>query len=77
MTRQRYGICRESGDMLTELYNLKHIHRLRIRKKIKERWACAGPEHECALVNLDVNNFAYVNENYGQVGDSILQGLQR
>ena len=27
-----------------------------------------------ALVNLDVNNFAYVNENYGQeAGDSILQ----
>lgn len=29
-----------------------------------------------ALVNLDVNNFAYVNENYGQeAGDSILQEL--
>ena len=61
--------------MLTELYNLDTFRRL-IRKKLKSGGLAQDENMVYALVNLDVNNFAYVNENYGQeAGDSILQEL--
>ena len=65
----------QNQDMLTELYNLDTFRRL-IRKKLKSGGLAQDENMVYALVNLDVNNFAYVNENYGQeAGDSILQEL--
>ena len=65
----------QNQDMLTELYNLDTFRR-RIRKKLRDGGLAGDENTVYALVNLDVNNFAYVNENYGQeVGDGILREL--
>ena len=65
----------QNQDMLTELYNLDTFRRL-IRKKLRDGGLVQDENTVYALVNLDVNNFAYVNENYGQeVGDGILREL--
>lgn len=71
----------QNQDMLTGLYNLEAF-RERMRRRIKgdkfHGKAPDGKELIYALVHLDVNNFSYINENFGQqVGDSILRGLAK
>lgn len=66
----------QNMDMLTGLYNLDAF-RGRMEKRLArgELITPDGVETKVyALVHVDVNNFSYVNENFGQhVGDSILQ----
>lgn len=69
----------QDQDMLTGLYNLEAF-RKRMREWLKQEGALKGKQEEAnciyALVHVDVNNFSYVNENFGQeVGDHILQEL--
>ena len=49
----------QNQDMLTELYNLDTFRRL-IREKLKSGGLAQDENMVYALVNLDVNNFAYV-----------------
>lgn len=62
----------QSRDRLTGLYNLETF-----RKKVEELFAWEKKEPSgstYALVHVDINNFSYVNENFGQiVGDNILK----
>lgn len=63
----------QSRDKLTGLYNLETF-----RERTEERFAWEEKkeqrEHQYAMVHVDINNFSYVNENYGQVvGDKILK----
>lgn len=58
----------KNRDQLTNLYNQETF-----RKAVKAILQQANPEKIYALEYLDINNFGYVNENYGyQVGDSVL-----
>lgn len=68
-------------DKLTGLYNLPAF-RERIEKQLVTGTIVSDTEVEngevYALVHIDVNNFSYVNENFGQqIGDSILQEYGR
>lgn len=63
----------QSRDQLTGLYNLETF-----RNKTEEllSWEAKmeSPQYQYAMVHVDINNFSYINENYGQVvGDSILK----
>lgn len=66
----------KNTDMLTGLYNLEAF-RGRMEKRLASGELFAESDNKdktYAFVHVDVNNFSYVNENYGQqVGDSILQ----
>lgn len=69
----------QNQDMLTGLYNMEAFRR-REEERIKkgELLGNAAGGEVYALVHVDVNNFSYVNENFGQqVGDSILQEFGR
>lgn len=69
----------QNQDMLTGLYNMEAFRR-REEERIKkgELLGNAAEGEIYALVHVDVNNFSYVNENFGQqVGDSILQEFGR
>lgn len=58
-------------DPLTNLYNQDSFRRQAARVMDK-----ADPDKVYAIEYLDINNFGYVNENYGyKVGDSILKML--
>lgn len=65
----------QNQDMLTGLYNMDAFRRRQEERINKGELPGASTEGEVyALVHVDVNNFSYVNENFGQqVGDSILQ----
>lgn len=63
----------QSRDKLTGLYNLESF-----RSKTEELLVWEAKEekmqYQYAMVHVDINNFSYVNENFGQiVGDSILK----
>lgn len=59
----------QSKDQLTGLYNQETF-----RKKAAEILRHADPELTYAVEYMDINNFGYVNENYGyKVGDDILK----
>lgn len=59
----------QDRDKLTGLYNLEAF-----RGRVTEAMKHAKEENVYALVHVDINNFSYVNENFGQtVGDSILK----
>lgn len=59
----------QSRDQLTGLYNQEAF-----REKATEILSHADPDLTYAIEYLDINNFGYVNENYGyQVGDKILK----
>lgn len=68
----------QSRDKLTGLYNLDAF-RKRADELLREAARASGEHTDknapvYALVHVDINNFSYVNENFGQeVGDSILQ----
>lgn len=65
----------QNQDMLTGLYNMDAFRR-RVEKRIyKGQLQETGKEGGVyALVHVDVNNFSYVNENFGQrVGDDMLR----
>lgn len=67
----------QEQDMLTGLYNLEAF-RKRMREWLKREVVVGEKEEDAvyALVHVDVNNFSYVNENFGQqIGDRILQEL--
>lgn len=67
----------QEQDMLTGLYNLEAF-RKRMREWLKQEEINGEQEDHAvyALVHMDVNNFSYVNENFGQqIGDHILQEL--
>lgn len=71
----------QNQDMLTGLYNLEAF-RERMKRRMKDGTLFDdkgdGARRVYALVHLDVNNFSYVNENFGQqVGDNILRGLAK
>lgn len=71
----------QNQDMLTGLYNLEAF-RERTKRRMKRGELAEnkedGTRRVYALVHLDVNNFSYVNENFGQqVGDSILRELAK
>lgn len=56
-------------DQLTNLYNQESF-----RRQVARVMAKADPDKVYAIEYLDINNFGYVNENYGyKVGDSILK----
>lgn len=58
-------------DPLTNLYNQESF-----RRQVAKVLAKADPDKVYAIEYLDINNFGYVNENYGyKVGDSILKML--
>lgn len=58
-------------DQLTNLYNQESF-----RRQVAKVMAKADPDRIYAIEYLDINNFGYVNENYGyKVGDSILKML--
>lgn len=65
----------QNQDMLTGLYNMEAFRRRQEERINKGELSGAPAEGEVyALVHVDVNNFSYVNENFGQqVGDNILQ----
>lgn len=59
----------QKSDHLTNLYNQSAF-----REKAQEILKNADENKIYALEYLDINNFGYVNENYGyKVGDSILK----
>ena len=59
----------QSRDQLTGLYN-QDIFRQRVAEILGE----AEPDKIYGLVYMDINNFGYVNENYGyRVGDEVLK----
>lgn len=64
----------QERDMLTGLYNPDAF-----RKRVQEHLAVMRertPGMVYGLVHIDINNFSYVNENFGsEVGDHILQEL--
>lgn len=68
----------QDQDMLTGLYNLEAF-RKRMEGRMKRDGLFSESQEDkylYALVHVDVNNFSYVNENFGQqVGDTILQEL--
>lgn len=58
-------------DQLTNLYNQESF-----RRQAAKILAQTDPDKVYAIEYLDINNFGYVNENYGyKVGDSILKML--
>lgn len=71
----------QNMDMLTGLYNLETFRGRMEKRLVRGELVADGEvadgevaEKIYALVHVDVNNFSYVNENFGQhVGDSILQ----
>ncbi len=69
----------QNQDMLTGLYNMDAFRRKEAERIYKGELQEAAAKGEVyALVHVDVNNFSYVNENFGQqVGDSILQEFGR
>lgn len=69
----------QNQDMLTGLYNMEAFRRREEERINKGELRGASTTGEVyALVHVDVNNFSYVNENFGQqVGDSILQEFGR
>lgn len=65
----------QNRDRLTGLYNLEAFRRrtMEVLKKIQTEAETEKPP-VYALVHVDINNFSYVNENFGQkVGDDILK----
>lgn len=65
----------QSRDRLTGLYNLETF---RNRTEELLAWEAREEETHCqyAMVHVDINNFSYVNENFGlTVGDRILTEL--
>ena len=59
----------QSRDQLTGLYNQETF-----RRKAAEILEHADPDKTYAVEYIDINNFGYVNENYGyEAGDEILQ----
>lgn len=67
----------KNQDMLTGLYNMDEF-RGREESIAKRIMSGALTGQVYALVHVDINNFSYVNENFGQqVGDSILQEFGR
>lgn len=67
----------QNQDMLTGLYNLEAFRRWTEERLYRGDFAPRGDE-VYALVHADINNFSYVNENFGQqVGDNVLQELGR
>ncbi len=70
MNMSQEQICDiQSRDQLTGLYN-QDIFRQRVAEILGE----AEPDKIYGLVYMDINNFGYVNENYGyRVGDEILK----
>lgn len=69
----------QNQDMLTGLYNMEAFRRREEERIYKgELLGDAAKGEIYALVHVDVNNFSYVNENFGQqVGDNILQEFAR
>ena len=66
-------------DALTGLYNMEAFRR-KVEEYIRKRRRWQEQEHSevYALVYVDINNFSYVNENFGQqIGDSILKEFAR
>lgn len=63
----------QNMDMLTGLYKLEAF-REQLEKMLTSGKLFLDTDKKYALVHVDVNNFSYMNENFGQhVGDSILQ----
>lgn len=63
----------KNRDKLTGLYNLEAF-----RKKTRRILESENVDKEkvYALIMIDINNFSYINENFGpQIGDSILKEL--
>lgn len=66
----------QSRDKLTGLYNLDAFRKRteELLGRIAEKRETPEEQKCYALIHADINNFSYVNENFGQqVGDSILQ----
>ncbi|MBE6013789.1 MAG: EAL domain-containing protein [Lachnospiraceae bacterium] len=58
-----------SRDKLTGLYNMSEF-----RKRALELAGNLGEDDKLVLLFTDINNFAYINDSYGQVaGDSLLR----
>lgn len=63
----------QSRDKLTGLYNMDAF-REKTERLLKRTKKEKNDENLYAMVHVDMNNFSYVNENFGQiVGDSILK----
>lgn len=63
----------QSRDKLTGLYNLEAF-REKTEEFLKREKKEENKEYQYAMVHVDMNNFSYVNENFGQiVGDGILK----
>lgn len=61
----------QNRDKLTGLYNMDAFRRI-ARQELLE----SDPKKTYALIMCDINNFSYVNENFGQeIGDSILSSF--
>lgn len=59
----------QDRDKLTGLYNLEAF-----RERVNDIMNRVGKKPMYAMVHVDINNFSYVNENFGQVvGDNILK----
>jgi diguanylate cyclase (GGDEF)-like protein len=59
----------QNRDKLTGLYNLEAF-----RCRVMDAMAQIKKESVYALIHVDINNFSYVNENFGQaIGDNILR----
>jgi diguanylate cyclase (GGDEF)-like protein len=64
----------QDRDQLTGLYNLEAFRKYAVKLAYDEGDETENANAVYALVHLDINNFSYVNENFGQkIGDSILQ----
>lgn len=59
----------QKKDPLTGLYNQEAF-----REAVVEILAHSKPDEVYAIEYMDINNFGYINENYGyKVGDSVLK----
>jgi diguanylate cyclase (GGDEF)-like protein/PAS domain S-box-containing protein len=64
----------QDRDQLTGLYNIEAFRKFAVQLLYKKGNETAETENIYAIVHLDINNFSYVNENFGQrIGNSILE----
>lgn len=62
----------QSQDKLTGIYNIEAFRKK--TEEVLEKAEKSGDGRLYALTNMDINNFSYVNENFGQsMGDGILK----
>jgi diguanylate cyclase (GGDEF)-like protein len=70
ITERDLAVERAATDMLTGIYN-----KVTLAQKIQERLKADGGV-KCAMLMIDLDDFKYVNDNYGHaVGDEVIRNV--